>query len=83
MRSGFQGESIRHGGHHLAFSSSARCFCRARCRAGGSSPTATYDQANSRTMFELRDAHVDATGFLAQVTLVFGGMGVPTLRQSE
>jgi len=34
-------------------------------------------------LFELQDADVDATGILVQITIVFAGLGMPALWQSE
>jgi hypothetical protein len=71
MMSGFQGEGIRHGRHHLAFSSSHRCVGRIRCRAGGS-PPAQVGRWEPRPLFELCDTDVIASGSVFQIA---GGVG--------
>jgi hypothetical protein len=81
MMSGFQGEGIRHGRHHLAFSSSHRCVGRIRCRAAGS-PPAIWDRFTT-SLLDLSDADVVAAGFNLSFAYVSGHLDVSALWHSN
>ena len=81
MGTGIHGGGVSHGWRHLPFCSSSHFLDRARddCR----SSTQALSSQFTASLFELQDADVDATGILVQITIVFAGLGMPALWQSE